>query len=70
MENHDFITENIGSTVYITGDGDLAFNGELRRVIFNKTELTIVKLTKGGMAYLTDGKGKFYSVPPRNVREV
>lgn len=70
MKAHDFIRESIGCKVYITGDGDLAMNGELRHLIFNKTELTIVKLTRGGMAYLTDGKGKFYSVPPKNVREV
>lgn len=70
MRNHDFIKSNIGSIVYVTGDGDLAFRGGLRDIIFNKTPLTIVKLTKGGMAYLTDGKNKYYTVPPRNVREL
>jgi hypothetical protein len=70
MKNHEFIEKNIGAKVYITGDGDLAMNGEFRQLIFNKTELTIVKLTRGGMAYLTDDKGNFYSVPPRNVREL
>jgi hypothetical protein len=70
MKNYEFIEKNIGAKVYITGDGDLAMNGEFRQLIFNKTELAIVKLTRGGMAYLTDGKNKFYSVPPRNVREL
>lgn len=70
MKNHEFIEKNIGAKVYITGDGDLMMNGELRQLIFYKTELTIVKLTRGGMAYLTDGKNNFYSVPPRNVREI
>lgn len=30
----------------------------------------IVKLTRGGKAYLQDSLGHFYSVPPRNVREI
>jgi hypothetical protein len=32
---------------------------EFRKIIFNKTELTIVKLTKSGMAYLTDDENNF-----------
>ena len=68
MKNREFIEKNIGAEVYITGDGDLAFIHEFRPLIFNETKLFIVKLTKNGMAYLTDGNDKFYSVPPRNVR--
>lgn len=70
MKTHDFINANIGNKVYITGEGDLAMSGELRQLIYNKTELTLVKLTKSGMVYLEDESGKFYSVPPSNVREV
>jgi hypothetical protein len=70
MKTHEFIQKNIGAKVYVTGDRDLAINQELRKIIFNKTELTIVKLTRGGMAYLTDNNNNFYTVPPRNVREV
>lgn len=70
MKNHDFINSNIGEQVYVTGDGDLAMNSEFRNIIFNKTTLTIVKLTRGGKAYLKDSYGHFYSVPPRNVREI
>jgi hypothetical protein len=70
MKSHEFIEKNIGAKVYVTGDGDLAMCGELRRIIFDKTELTIVKLTKGGMAYLVDERNNFYSVPPKNVREI
>ena len=70
MKNHEFIEKNIGNKVYITGDGDLGIHAELRDLIYNKTPLTIIKLTKGGMAYLTDEKNKFYSIPPRNVREI
>lgn len=70
MKNHDFINSNIGNQVYITSDGDLAMCSEFRSLIFNKTTLTIVKLTKGGKAYLKDLSGNFYSVPPRNVREI
>jgi len=49
MKAHDFIQKSIGCKVYITGEHDLAMCGRLRNLIFNKTELTIVKLTRGGM---------------------
>lgn len=70
MKAHDFIKSNIGNKVYVTPSGDLAFCGELKHIIYDKTELTIVKLTKSGMAYLVDAENNYYSVPPRNVREV
>ena len=73
MKNHEFIEKNIGAKVYVTPNGDLMFNGSLRRIISHKDEyipLTIIKLTKSGMAYLMDAWGHFYSVPPRNVREM
>lgn len=69
MKNHDFINLNVGKKVYITGDGDLGMKRELRRLIFYKTELKLLKLTKAGMAHLYDEETKLkYSVPPRNVR--
>lgn len=67
MNSQDFIKENIGKKVYVTGRGDLAICSEFRKIIFNKTELEIIKLTKAGLAYLVDSEGVFYSVPPRNV---
>jgi hypothetical protein len=67
MSGYDFILNNIGNKVYITGDGDLAMCGEFRKLIFNKTELTIVKLTKAGLAYLVDDNKQYYSVPIKNV---
>ena len=70
MKTYDFINSNIGNDVYITPDRDLAFRGELKPLIFNKTKLKLIKLTKHGMAYLQDEKtGYFYSVQPSNVRE-
>jgi hypothetical protein len=66
MNTLDWISQNIGKKAIVNGNRDLAFNGELKPIIFNKTELTIVKLTRGGMAHLTDGK-RFYTVPPGNV---
>lgn len=74
MTNHEFIKQNIGNKVFVTGAGDLAFNSELRKIISpkngKKTVLTLIQLTKGGMALLEDSEGKFYKVPPRNVREI
>lgn len=68
MKTLDFINQNIGGKVYITGERDLGMNSELRKFIYNKTEFILVRLTKKGMAYLESEDGKHYIVPPRNVR--
>ena len=70
MKTLDFIRSNIGSKVYLTPDGDLMMNGELKPLIREKQELILTKLTKGGMAIVTDKNGNEYSVPPKNVREI
>jgi len=68
MKAYDFINSHIGQEVYITGHGDLAMDGQLRPLIFNKTKLILVKLTKKGYAQLQTEFGRYYTVPPRNVR--
>lgn len=70
MKTYDFIKQAIGNKVYLTPDGDLAMSGELRGFIYSKTPLTLIRLTKGGMAIVKSDDGKEYSVPPRNVREI
>jgi hypothetical protein len=71
MTTKDFINQAIGNMVYVTGDRDLAFCGELRQIIFNKTKLRLIKWTKSGMVYLHDEtEDKYYTVPPTNVREI
>lgn len=59
--------KHIGRKVTCSGSGDLFMNGELRPAI-NNGNLTLLKVTRGGMAYLKDTlTGCCYSVPPRNV---
>jgi len=70
MKTYDFIKQAIGTKVYLTGDGDLGMSGELRGFIYDKTPLTLMRLTRGGMAIVKSDDGKEYSVPPRNVREI
>jgi len=70
MKTYDFIKQAIGKKVYITGDGDLMMSGGLREFITNKTPLTLVKLSRKGMAVLADDNGVIYSVRPSNVREI
>ena len=71
MTTKDFIDQAIGKMVYVTGDRDLAMCREFRKIIFDKTELRLIKWTRGGLAYLHDeAENKYYSVPPSNVREV
>jgi hypothetical protein len=59
MKTLDFIRQAIGQKVYLTPNGDLAINGELRHFIFHKTPLTLIELTKGGVAIVQDEQGKF-----------
>jgi hypothetical protein len=70
MKTYDFIKQAIGCQVYLTNDRDLAHDGELRPLIKNKTPLTLLKLTKAGMALVRLEDGTEYSVRPSNVREV
>jgi hypothetical protein len=70
MTTKDFIDQAIGEMVYVTGDRDLAFDGGLRKIIFNKTELRLLKWTKGGKVYLhNETENIYYTVPPSNIRE-
>lgn len=71
MKTKDFIDQAIGKLVYVICDGDLAFDRELREMIYNKTPLRLIKWTKNGKVYLhNEENNKYYSVPPSNVREV
>lgn len=65
--SQDEVKRNVGQRVIINGRGDLGIDAELRTLI-NRPELdiVIVKLTKGGKAYLQYGK-TYYTVPVRNV---
>lgn len=78
MKAHDFINKNIGRKVYLTGRRDIGIDSSLRKFIipdmnknvYNSQQqyLTILKLTKSGMAYLLGEDGLHYSVRPTNVR--
>ena len=69
MKTYDFIQQAIGKKVYLIGDRDLGMDGTFRRFIYDKTELTLVELTKGGMAVI-EHEGQRYRVRPSNIREV
>jgi len=69
MKTVDFINQAIGSLVYITNK--LYIYGELRPLINNKTPLRLIRWTKGGSVYLQDEKtSRFYTVPPKAIREI
>ena len=57
------IEQNIGRTVKLNGCGDLALHAHLRTDGWYR----VVKLTKGGMAYLKSDDNKIIVVPPKNV---
>lgn len=68
MVNQEQIKENIGKQVTLNGYGDLGMERHLRYFInHSENPLTIIKLTKSGMAYLQYENGKYYSIPPKNV---
>lgn len=66
MNAQELIKASIGKKCVVTGYGDLAMDRRLRKIIFDK-DVTIVGLTKGGMACVSDKDGTLYSVPPRNI---
>lgn len=70
MNTLDFIRSNISNKVYITNDGDLSIDPILRKLIKDKTELKLIRLTPGGMAIVENDNGKEYAIPPRNIREI
>ncbi len=70
MKTLDFIRSNIGNKVYIINAGDLSIDPILRKLIRDKTELKLIRLTPGGMAIVSDDNGKEHSLPPSNIREV
>lgn len=69
----EYVTNNIGKTVFLTGDGDLGQTSELRPFIGSvgvspiPLPLTFIQLTKGGMA-IVEGNGVQYQVPPKNIQ--
>ena len=68
MRAYDFINQSIGNKVYLTGDYDLAMDSRFKAFIYLKTPLTLIGLSKGGMA-IVEHEGQQYKVAPRNVRE-
>ena len=60
----------IGKTVRVSSDRDLYFEGGLRPILSPGglgPLVTVVKLSKGGMAVVRAADGREYAVPPRNV---
>ena len=66
MTTAHFIEQAIGELVYISEIYDYK-----RRSLFdNKTPLRLIKLTKGGYAYLHDeNTDMYYSIKPTIIRE-
>ena len=67
MKAYEFINSNIGASVIVLNKGDLAFECEMRRLIYQKPELILLKLTRAGMALVAEGK-KTHTIPPRCLR--
>lgn len=67
MKIYDLINQSIGNKVILIGKGDVGIDIKLRRFVYNKTELTLMRLTKGGMA-IVSFNGQEFKVPPRNIK--
>lgn len=63
--NTEDIKGNPWAHVVLNARGDLVMTH--KRYVYGDKGLRIVKLTRGGLAYLQDEDGKFITVPPRNV---
>ena len=65
--NRDDVENHVDEIVTINNKGDITFEDEIRNLVYNKTLLRLVKLTKAGLAYVETPDKKCYSIPPRNV---
>lgn len=57
---------NIGKNCKVNILGDLVINKGLFGEIRDK-QLTVIKVTKGGLVYIKSEDEKFYSIPPKNI---
>jgi hypothetical protein len=68
MKTLDFVNSNIGEKVVLVAVQDNMFDREVKGFISNKTEFTLIKLTKSGDAYLQLSDGTYRSYPPSWLR--
>jgi hypothetical protein len=68
MKVYDFIKQALGKKVYLKSDGDLPMNRTFRKFCNDKTEFTLIGLTKAGMAII-EFDGNRYHVRPSNIKE-
>lgn len=68
MKTLDFVNSNIGEKVVLVAAQDNMFDREVKGFIGNKTEFTLIKLTKSGDAYLQLSDGTYRSYPPSWLR--
>ena len=62
------IEENIGNFCTVNGYGDLAFESEMKPLIYRKTQVKIIKITKSGLIQVQDqANRKYYSLSQRNL---
>lgn len=68
MKTLDFVNSNIGEKVVLVAAQDNMFDREVKDFICNKTEFTLIKLTKSGNAHLQLIDGTYRSYPPSWLR--
>lgn len=61
------IEDAIGKSVTVNGSGDLAIDPEMKRLIYNKSILTLEKQCKSGLLYLRENKKLTHAVRMTNV---
>jgi len=61
------VRQNVGNQAILNSRNDIGIVRAMRHYYETKEPVTIIKLTKGGMAFVRDLYGKEFSVPPTNL---
>lgn len=58
---------NIGNFCTVNGYGDLAFESDMKLLIYQKTKVTLIKVTKSGLIQVQGPNDEYYSIPQKNL---
>ena len=64
---HNQVKQNVGNRAIINSNNDIGIVRAMRYYYQTKEPVTIIKLTKGGMAFVRDIRNKEFTVPPTNL---
>ena len=65
--NKSDVKKSIGKLCTVNGYGDLAMESEMKILIYNKTKVKIIRLTRSGLIQVQSPDNKLFSIPQKNL---